>query len=134
MLIIIDKQGVKVKTKLLSLIILTASTIGMSGCVINIGDEDASWDKGQSWQATQAKNRANLSKLTIGMDREQVITLMGTADFSEAYIKQDREVTVLYYRTQRTKEDGTTTKEECTPIVLANNQVIGWGNAAYDNL
>lgn len=122
------------KTKLLSLIILTASTIGMSGCVINIGDKEAGWDKSQSWQATQAQNRANLSKLTIGMDREQVFTLMGTADFSEAYIKQDREVTVLYYRTQRTKEDGTTTKDECTPIVLANNQVIGWGDVSYGNL
>lgn len=134
MSIIIDKQGVKVKTKLLSLIILTASTIGMSGCVINIGDEEGGWDKGHSWQATQAQNRENLSKLAIGMNREQVISLMGTADFTEAYVKQGQEVAILYYRTQRIRGDGTTTKDECTPIVLADNKVTGWGDAAYANL
>ncbi|QYK02507.1 DUF3192 domain-containing protein [Shewanella psychrotolerans] len=122
------------KTKLLSLVLLGATSVALSGCVLNIGDGEGNWDNANSWERIQDQNRANLAKLSIGMSRDQVMTLMGTADFNEAYIKQDKEISVLYYRTQRTKGDGTTTKDECTPIVLANNAVVGWGEKAYHSM
>ncbi|MCG9696128.1 DUF3192 domain-containing protein [Shewanella sp. Isolate11] len=134
MLVIIDKQEVKVKTKLLSLVLFGAASVALSGCVLNIGDGEGNWDKGDSWERVQDQNRANLAKLSLGMSRDQVMTLMGTADFNEAYLKQDKQVFVLYYRTQRVKGDGTTTKEECTPIVLADNAVVGWGEKAYHSM
>ncbi|QYJ87275.1 DUF3192 domain-containing protein [Shewanella mesophila] len=122
------------KTKLLSLVLVSVASIGLSGCVLNIGEGDGQWSNSDSWERVQDQNRANLAKLSLGMSRDQVTTLMGTADFNEAYIKQDKEISVLYYRTQRIKGDGTTTKDECTPIVLANNAVVGWGEKAYHNM
>lgn len=122
------------KTKILSLIFFGAASIALSGCVLNIGDGEGNWDNSNSWERIQDQNRTNLAKLSLGMSRDQVMALMGTADFNEAYMKQDKEISVLYYRTQRTKGDGTTTKDECTPIVLANNAVIGWGEKAYHNM
>ena len=122
------------KTKLLSLVLVSVASIGLSGCVLNIGEGEGQWSSSDSWERVQDQNRANLAKLSLGMSRDQVMTLMGTADFNEAYIKQDEEILVLYYRTQRIKGDGTTTKDECTPIVLANNAVVGWGEKAYHNM
>jgi hypothetical protein len=123
-----------VKTKILNLVLLGAVSAALSGCVLNIGEGEGNWDKSDSWERVQDQNRANLTKLSLGMNRDQVMALMGTADFNEAYVKQDKEIFVLYYRTQRVKGDGTTTKDECTPIVLANNAVVGWGEKAYHNM
>jgi hypothetical protein len=36
-------------------------------------------------------------------------------------------VQVLYYRTRRVDDDGITTKNECTPLVFINNELVGWG-------
>lgn len=63
--------------------------------------------------------------------------IMGNADFSEAYIQNgdvNKEVIVLFYRTQHTHSDGKTTKDECTPIVISNNALVGWGETAYSKI
>ena len=83
----------------------------------------------------QDKNRALLANLALGMTSEQVVTLMGTADFSEAYTKAEstdnpQAIKVLFYRTQWAKGDGKTTKDECTPVVFKNNVLVGWGDTA----
>ena len=122
------------KTKLTTALVLGAASLALSGCVLNVGEGDKGWSTGNSWERVQEQNRVNLSKLSLGMTRDQVMTLMGTADFNEAYTKQDKTVNVLYYRTQRTREDGTTTKDECTPIVITDNRVVGWGEKAYHNM
>ncbi|KIO37242.1 DUF3192 domain-containing protein [Shewanella sp. cp20] len=122
------------KTKLTTALVLGAASLALSGCVLNVGEGDKGWSTGNSWERVQEQNRVNLSKLSLGMTRDQVLTLMGTADFNEAYTKQDKTINVLYYRTQRTREDGTTTKDECTPIVITDNRVVGWGEKAYHNM
>ncbi|MCE9678146.1 DUF3192 domain-containing protein [Shewanella sp. AS1] len=122
------------KTKIFSLLLLGASSALLSGCVINVGDGEGNWDNGNHWEKVQDKNRANLAKLTLGMSRDQVMTLMGTADFNEAYKQEDKTVVVLYYRTQRVKGDGTTTKDECTPVVLVDDALSGWGEKAYKSI
>ena len=122
------------KTKLTTALVLGAASLALSGCVLNVGEGDKGWSTGNSWERLQEQNRVNLSKLSLGMTRDQVLTLMGTADFNEAYTKQDKTINVLYYRTQRTREDGTTTKDECTPIVITDNRVVGWGEKAYHSM
>ncbi|QQX79054.1 DUF3192 domain-containing protein [Shewanella sp. KX20019] len=122
------------KNNLLSLAFFGIASIGLTGCVINVGDDGADWDNNGSWEATQESNRENLSRISLGMSKDQVTTLMGTADFNEAYIQQDKEVHVLFYRTQRMKGDGKTTKNECTPVVISNNAVVGWGEKAYSKI
>lgn len=116
------------KTNLIGLAFIGAVSLGLSGCVINLGEGESDWN---SWERTQTENRDNLTKLNLGMSQEQVNVLMGKADFNEAYIENDKEVHVLFYRTQRTNGDGKTTKDECTPVVISNNTLIGWGEKAY---
>ncbi|EGM70586.1 DUF3192 domain-containing protein [Shewanella sp. HN-41] len=123
--------------KLIAVTFLGLASLGLSGCVVNVGDGESGWDSSESWEKVQDKNRNNLIKLSLGMSKDQVITLMGTADLSEAYIQQgeaNKEVLVLFYRTQHTHSDGKTTKDECTPIVLSNNALVGWGDTAYSKI
>ncbi|MBB1270558.1 DUF3192 domain-containing protein [Shewanella sp. SR44-3] len=123
------------KLKLIPAALLTSLSLLMSGCVLNVGDHGSSGHSG--WEEQQQANRDNIAKLSIGMDTQQVTLLMGTADFSEAFVTQasaqdaEQQVQVFFYRTQWSKGDGKTTKEECTPVVLRNNKLIGWGDAAY---
>ncbi|MCB2381572.1 DUF3192 domain-containing protein [Shewanella baltica] len=131
----------KLNNKLIAITFLGLASLGLSGCVVNVGDGESGWDSGESWEKVQDKNRTNLTKLSLGMPKDQVMILMGTADFSEAYIQQsaqqgesNKEVLVLFYRTQRNNGDGKTTKDECTPIVLSNNALVGWGETAYSKI
>jgi hypothetical protein len=127
----------KLNNKLIAITFLGLASLGLSGCVVNVGDGESGWDSSESWEKVQDKNRTNLTKLSLGMPKDQVMILMGTADFSEAYIQQDesnKEVLVLFYRTQRNNGDGKTTKDECTPIVLSNNALVGWGETAYSKI
>ncbi|MCS6209653.1 DUF3192 domain-containing protein [Shewanella baltica] len=131
----------KLNNKLIAITFLGLASLGLSGCVVNVGDGESGWDSSASWEKVQDKNRTNLTKLSLGMPKDQVMILMGTADFSEAYIQQsaqqgesNKEVLVLFYRTQRNNGDGKTTKDECTPIVLSNNALVGWGETAYSKI
>lgn len=131
----------KLNNKLIAITFLGLASLGLSGCVVNVGDGESGWDSSESWEKVQDKNRTNLTKLSLGMPKDQVMILMGTADFSEAYIQQsaqqgeaNKEVLVLFYRTQRNNGDGKTTKDECTPIVLSNNALVGWGETAYSKI
>nr|WP_320125549.1 DUF3192 domain-containing protein [uncultured Shewanella sp.] len=131
----------KLNNKLIAITFLGLASLGLSGCVVNVGDSESGWDSSESWEKVQDKNRTNLTKLSLGMPKDQVMILMGTADFSEAYIQQsaqqgesNKEVLVLFYRTQRNNGDGKTTKDECTPIVLSNNALVGWGETAYSKI
>lgn len=131
----------KLNNKLIAITFLGLASLGLSGCVVNVGDGESGWDSSESWEKVQDKNRTNLTKLSLVMPKDQVMILMGTADFSEAYIQQsaqqgeaNKEVLVLFYRTQRNNGDGKTTKDECTPIVLSNNALVGWGETAYGKI
>ncbi|MEI6858592.1 MAG: DUF3192 domain-containing protein [Shewanella sp.] len=122
------------KTNLIGLALMAMTSLSLSGCILNIGDGESGWNGQESWKETQDINRGNLARLSLGMTRDQVTALMGTADFNEAYVEQDKKVHVLFYRTQHTKGDGKTTKDECTPVVINNNILVGWGNMAYKNI
>lgn len=122
------------KTNLIGLAFISIASLSLSGCVLNIGDGESDWNGQDGWETKQNVNRANLAKLALGMSRDQVSILMGTADFNEAYVQQDKEVHVLFYRTQRNSGDGKTTKDECTPVVMSNNKLVGWGSMAYQNI
>ncbi|MGL5359170.1 MAG: DUF3192 domain-containing protein [Shewanella sp.] len=126
---------------LIAVTFLGAASLGLSGCVVNVGDGEAASVEHGSWQRQQEQNRSYLTKLSLGMSKEQVMTLMGTPELSESYIQQTaqvgaapKEVLVLFYRTQRQHEDGKTTKDECTPIVFRNNALVGWGETAYSQI
>lgn len=123
------------KSKLMGAALITAISLGLSGCVLNVGDHE-SVKSHDYWEVQQEKNRDSLTKLSLGMTLDQVQVIMGTSDFSEAFVNQaDKEqVKVLFYRTQWAKGDGKTTKDECTPIVFKNSELVGWGDTAYKQI
>ncbi|MCL1088484.1 DUF3192 domain-containing protein [Shewanella profunda] len=130
-------MNTKLNRAIIAITFLGAASLGLSGCVVNVGDGESHWDNRESWEKVQNKNRNNLTQLSLGMTKDQVMIIMGNADFSEAYIQNgdtNKEVLVLFYRTQHTQSDGKTTKDECTPIVISNNALVGWGETAYGKI
>lgn len=119
--------------KRLALIGALGATLLLSGCVISV-DGDGYDGYHSDWQDREYKNRKNINRLTMDMTYNQVVDRMGVADFNELHKRGDDTYQVLFYRTQRQEEDGVTTKDECTQIVLKNGMLVGWGDKAYDDI
>ena len=83
------------------------------------------------WEDRQAYNKAKLTEITLGIPVDQVKTLLGKADFSEAKTINNDTLQVLFYRTHHSKSDGETTRDECTPLLFKNNKLIAWGQDTY---
>jgi hypothetical protein len=83
------------------------------------------------WEDRQAYNQKSLNSLSLGQDIQEVKTLLGGADFSEAKTSEEAKLQVLFYRTHHDKADGITTKEECTPLLFKDNKLIAWGQDTY---
>lgn len=84
-----------------------------------------------SWEDRQAYNQGKLTELKLGQSEESVVEMLGHPDFSEAKLSQGQTLNVLFYRTHQTKSDGVTTKDECTPLLFRNDQLIAWGDDTY---
>lgn len=119
--------------KLLFISAISTSLL-LSGCVISVHDDDVSGSYSADWRDREENNRKHISTLNVGNSLENVTRKMGVADFDELKSGSQGTVRILYYRTQRLKDDGVTTKDECTPIVFVNNELIGWGSAALDQI
>lgn len=84
------------------------------------------------WRDRQDYNSVQVTKLKLGTEHQAIIALMGSPDISEAKYSNDDRYQVMFYRTRHVKSDGITTKSECTPLLLKNNQLIAWGEDAYE--
>ncbi|MGB0894484.1 MAG: DUF3192 domain-containing protein [Parashewanella sp.] len=122
--------------KLIGLALVGAITVNLTGCIIDA--RQGGYEHGsQSWEKKQKQNKLHISQLTLGMKKQQVLDVMGRPDLSEAYLveksadKLGHQVLVLFYRTKHKASDGETTKDECTPLVLKNGELVGWGETAY---
>ena len=115
---------------------LVASMSTLTGCVVAVGGDGFERDDhiSSNWQDIETSNRNNLLSINHNMPYQKVIDKMGTPDFFETYHRQDEMVKVLFYRTQRKKGDGATTKDECTPILNINGLVTAIGETAYAKL
>lgn len=112
-----------------TLTIVTA-LLAASGCVISVHDKDERPD----WRETEEINRANLERLELGMPVDRVRNTMGTPAFSEAFEWDGEAWRTLFYRTQRMRGDGRTTRDETTPVILRNGTLWGWGESAWFEL
>ena len=123
------------KKSLLALLIALPLTSTLSGCVIAVGGDDKDgFSCSSDYTDREQANREHLTQLRLDMSFEHVKNFMGTPDFNESYNKEGAPIQVLFYRTQRTTKDGMTTKNECTPLIFKNNQLISWGDTAYSQL
>lgn len=89
-----------------------------------------------STQDVRIKNRENLLRLAIGINKFEVLQTMGTETIGtvnnpyrvETPLDKDGQLLeVLFYHTDVRKEDKLISDNELTPIVLKDNKLIGWG-------
>ena len=81
---------------------------------------------GCAWQDAD-RNLHNAEKLRVGMNKEEVLAIMGPPQQNEVYTKPD----LWFYYTQPNWIDGLVTEDECTPLVFKDGKLIGWGNEYY---
>ena len=94
-----------------------------------------------------SSNQAKLMQLSLGMDKDKVMTLMGTSTANtrdgvvnnpwtvEAFADKDgAQYEVLYYVTRKNPPFTPIRKSLATPVVLKDNKVIGWGNDALNRI
>lgn len=104
-------------------------------------------------------NRQHLLKLSIGMNKEEAIRIMGDKPMGANYteISSHRKITrgititnpyrsetlqgkdktfeVLYYVTDDKASNGVITDDDLTPLVFDNGKLIGWGQSfLQDNI
>jgi outer membrane protein assembly factor BamE (lipoprotein component of BamABCDE complex) len=103
----------------------------LGGCISVNGEHN--WDN-NDWEENQELNRKIISELVMGTGRKNVLNRMGTPNFSEAFVKDERQYSVLFYRTHRSESDGSTTKDETTPLVFEDDKLIGWGADALSSV
>ncbi|GAB1117075.1 MAG: DUF3192 domain-containing protein [Shewanella algae] len=84
-----------------------------------------------SWEDRQAYNQSMVSELQLGQTLAEVTQTLGKADFSEAKQTHGHSLQVLFYRTHHSKSDGKTTKDECTPLLFEDGQLLAWGEDTY---
>ena len=120
--------------KLSKLVLALPLVVGLSGCVIAVGDHDGDrWSK-SGWKQRQNENRQHIDNLNPGMPYAEVRSTMGRPDFKESFDSNGEKVVVLFYRTDSVKSDGVTSKDECTPLVFKNDRLQGWGMKAYERI
>lgn len=85
------------------------------------------------WQDREEYNKVQITKLRLGSTREEVLALLGSPDITEAKMESGTTIQVMFYRTQHVRADGLTTQDECTPLLFENNQLIAWGDGAYQS-
>jgi outer membrane protein assembly factor BamE (lipoprotein component of BamABCDE complex) len=89
--------------------------------------------KDMDWKDREEYNKIQISKLELGLHKKQVIELLGSPDITEAKRDGNKELQVMFYRTQHRKADGITTEDECTALLFENNELIAWGDSAYQS-
>eukprot|EP01026_Neomeris_dumetosa_P023241 TRINITY_DN198664_c0_g1_i1.p1 TRINITY_DN198664_c0_g1~~TRINITY_DN198664_c0_g1_i1.p1 ORF type:complete len:125 (-),score=16.92 TRINITY_DN198664_c0_g1_i1:2-376(-) len=85
------------------------------------------------WKDREAFNSVQIAKLELGVGRQEILALLGSPDISEAKKYGNKRVQVMFYRTQHKKADGITTQDECTPLLFENDELIAWGDGAYQS-
>jgi len=85
------------------------------------------------WKDREAYNKVQISKLELGLQKKQIIELLGSPDITEAKRNDTKVLQVMFYRTQHRQADGITTEDECTALLFENNELIAWGDSAYQS-
>lgn len=106
--------------------VLVGSAVALTGCVINVTDEEGPFVH-RNARAQERHNRDAISHLELGTSVEEVRVELGEPDFAEAWLEQGAEVRVLRYRTHRTSADGDTTMDETTALVFKAGKLVAIG-------
>ncbi len=83
------------------------------------------------WKDREEYNKIQIAKLELGVQKKTILTMLGSPDITEAKRNGDTELQVMFYRTQHRQADGITTEDECTALLFKNNELVAWGENAY---
>lgn len=84
------------------------------------------------WEAKE--NRANMLKLKIGMNKEKVLSIMGTPYKTESYSLKDKNIEFWLYLTEgKGLKNPALQDSNFTPFVFEKDVLSGWGRNYYDN-
>ncbi|MGI9278285.1 MAG: DUF3192 domain-containing protein [Endozoicomonas sp.] len=122
------------KKHLFLIALVLPAAITLSGCSINIGGSKSKGPEYNQQQETDKLQREKVSRLNEGESIESVRNNLGIPDFTESYSRNDKKIKVLFYRTQRVKADGMTTKDECTPLIFVDKKLDSWGHHALTEI
>jgi hypothetical protein len=89
--------------------------------------------KDMDWKDREEYNKIQITKIELGLKKQDILALLGSPDITEAKRLDDKEMQVMFYRTQHKQADGITTVDECTPLLFVNDQLIAWGDSAYQS-
>lgn len=86
------------------------------------------------WEDRQAYNKKFINELSLDapITKGFVIESLGSPDITEAKVVAEHNYQVMFYRTHHKQSDGITTKDECTPFLFKNGELIAWGEGAYE--
>ncbi len=110
---------------------------GLSGCSFywNHDSKTVAWKpecEPLAYEIEDRKNTFNLGRLERGMDSDEVYSLMGMPDLYGEFGTADEDVgKVFFYYTGTKVSDGSATLEECTPLVMVDGKLTGWGADFY---
>lgn len=122
------------KKSLATLLLIAPLSLGLTGCII-VADADGNYDSHVAdFQDREYENRKKIARLELNMGYLEVQDYLGVPDFNETYQKDNEQVHVLFYRTNRKHKDSLTTKDECTPLVFKGEKLVSWGDSAYQQL
>ena len=107
------------------------SLLILGGCVISVNTDD--WEDSDSWKSRQNKNERVINRLEMGESLEDIRGELGRPDFKESFLRGGQTYTVLYYRTRHVDSDGETTRDETTPLVFVDGELVGWGDSAVEH-
>jgi uncharacterized protein DUF3192 len=119
------------KKVLLPLLVIAPLTLGLTGCVVAVGGGEDGYSMNHDFEDREYDNRKKIARLQLNSSFNDVQSTLGVADFNEVYEKNGENIQVLYYRTNRKHKDGITTKDECTPLIFKNGELVSWGDSAY---
>lgn len=114
--------------------IIFTSVLTLQGCLIVAdGHNDDDWSS-SDYRQLEKENRRHIAALTEAASPGSVRATMGTPDFADRMTIDGVRYDVLYYRTHRVEGDGNTTRDECTPLVFVDGQLVGTGQLALNRI
>ena len=108
----------------------------LTGCYISARDDgpEGGWStETGDWQRRQERNREAIEYLALGRSVGSVTSELGAPEMTESFVRDGRDFRLLFYRTRLVREDGRTTRDETTPLVFVNDELVGWGESAVEH-
>ena len=113
--------------------LLISIAIIETGCVVAGGVLDLALTDKPRLARKARLNSQNLTKLKLGMTKEEALSVMGMPHKTEVYQVKNSKIELLSYLTTKASFEDHVGERHLTPIAIQNNKVIGWGRRYFDD-